>query len=532
MLSYFTNPILWEDLPDLETFRVNETYYMSASSFHFSPGAPILKSGDLVHWEYIGHSVPFLPPSERFTLDGVRPTAYGKGVWASTMKYREKNGLFYFYTAIQGTDKTFIYTAKDPAGEWTAHPPIERFYYDLGVLVDEDDGMYIAYGTRTIEVARLDGDGLREIENRVVYRSDAYLEGARMYRINGSYYIWVTKDWDTQCVLKSTTGPFGPYEEREIIIGMRSPIVGSGSPHQGGLVDTPDGQWYYMAFSDAYPVGRIPVLAPLEFDRDGWPKVAADYSDANGQWLLQYPYPHVDCLEPKSCFRRYNFTGSTLEHCWEWNHNPDNSKWSIQDSHLVLHTGTVTESLHLATNTLTLRTVGPGSMATFYIDSSGMKDGDRAGVSLFRDESSYIGIHKEGDKSILVYLDGAKVGPINLPVGWLNGRPAALDWELVSNGSVKEAVSLKSHKMWLRVKVDLGAATPHVKGYGEAARYAKFEYSYDGTEFECLGPTYELTKSIAGYVGYRFAVFNFATKALGGEIRLRHCDLEAWSASD
>ncbi|KAL4879064.1 glycosyl hydrolase [Aspergillus karnatakaensis] len=532
MSSTFTNPILWEDLPDPEIIRVHKTYYMSASSFHFSPGAPILQSSDLVHWEYIGHSVPSLPPAERFSLDGKRPVAYGKGVWASTLEYRESNGLFYFYTPVQGTDKTFVYTARDPSGEWTAHEPIERFYYDLGVLVDEDDGMYIAHGTRVIEVARLDGEGLREVENQVVYRSGAYLEGARMYKINGAYYIWVTKDWDTQCVLKSTTGPFGPYEEREVIVGMRSPLAGSGSPHQGALVDTPDGKWYYMAFIDAYPVGRIPVLAPVEFDSDGWPRVTADYTDAKGEWRLEYPYPHVDCAKPRSCFRRYEFTGSTLEPCWEWNHNPDNSRWSIENDQLVLRTGTATESLHLATNTLTLRTVGPGSIATFCIDTSGMNDGDRAGVSMFRDESAYIGIHKEGDIWTLVYLDGAKVSPKNLPVGWLNGRPTALDWELVSNGSVKESTSLKSDKVWLRIKVDLRSATPHVKEYEEATRNATFEYSYDGVAFERLGPTYTLTKSTAGYVGYRFGLFNFATKALGGEIRVSHCDLEAWETDE
>lgn len=166
----FTNPILWEDLPDPEVFRVGSTYYMSASSFHFSPGAPVLKSHDLVNWVYIGHSVPELLPSDRFSLDGQRPMAYGKGVWASTMKYRESNGLFYFYTSIQGTDKTYISTAKDPGGAWTAHPPIESFYYDLGLLIDDDDAMYIAYGTRNIEVAMLALDGMSERTSKVSLR--------------------------------------------------------------------------------------------------------------------------------------------------------------------------------------------------------------------------------------------------------------------------------------------------------------------------------------------------------------------------
>lgn len=167
MASKFTNPVIWEDLPDPEVLRVGKVYYMSASTFHFSPGAPILKSHDLINWEYVGHSVPELLPYERFSLDGKRPSAYCKGVWASTLKYRESNGLYYFYTSLQGTDKTYVSTAKSPSDVWTVHPPIERFYYDLGLLIDDDDTMYIAYGTKTVEVAQLSSDGLSEITSKV-----------------------------------------------------------------------------------------------------------------------------------------------------------------------------------------------------------------------------------------------------------------------------------------------------------------------------------------------------------------------------
>lgn len=166
-LSTYVNPVLWEDLPDPEVFRVGDVYYMSASSFQFSPGAPILKSFNLVDWEYVGHSIPQLAPSLRFCLDGTRPVAYGKGVWASTMRYRESDGLFYFYSPIQGTDETHVYTAKDPSDVWTAHRPLRKFYYDLGLLIDDDDTLYLAYGTKTIEVAQLSPDGLTEVTSRV-----------------------------------------------------------------------------------------------------------------------------------------------------------------------------------------------------------------------------------------------------------------------------------------------------------------------------------------------------------------------------
>lgn len=354
-----------------------------------------------------------------------------------------------------------------------------------------------------------------------------------MYKIGGVYYIWVTRPGDGQYVLKSTGGPFGPYEARETIVEMRAPLLGAGPPHQGGLVDTPDGQWYYMSFTDAYPVGRIPLLAPVIFDCQGWPKVVADYPDERGRWLLEYPHPHqklATCNAIKGsgpCTRRHTFSGPDLEHCWEWNHNPDNSRWSFQQGRLALGTGTITKSLHHATNTLTHRTIGPGSIATFYVDASRLNDGDRAGASLLRDESAYIGIHKDGGATRLVYVDGVKVEPFNLPVGWLNGRPVALDWKWVSDGSVFASTSLARDQVWLRIKADLRPVL--CDGHERQSRHATFEYSYDGVTFTQLGPVHVLTKSMAGFVGHRFGLFNFATKALGGVLLAEHCDIELWN---
>lgn len=49
----FKNPVLWQDTADIDIFRVGKTYYYSASTMAYSPGAPILKSSDLVNWEYV-----------------------------------------------------------------------------------------------------------------------------------------------------------------------------------------------------------------------------------------------------------------------------------------------------------------------------------------------------------------------------------------------------------------------------------------------------------------------------------------------
>lgn len=161
----FSNPVLWEDLADLEVIRVNDTYYYTASTMHYSPGAPVLKSYNLVDWEFIGHSVPELTFGDKYYLNG-SGKAYVGGIWASSMQYRESNGLFYWYGCIE-EGKTYIFTATDPAGEWTAQPPIDECYYDLGILVDNDDTMYIAYGRYNISIVQLSPDGLQPVRHEV-----------------------------------------------------------------------------------------------------------------------------------------------------------------------------------------------------------------------------------------------------------------------------------------------------------------------------------------------------------------------------
>src|SRR5262245_50799839 len=79
-LATYTNPVLWQDFADIDIIRVGDTYYYSASTMHYSPGAPILRSYDLVNWEFAGHSVPVLDFGSKYDLNGGR--GYVRGIWA------------------------------------------------------------------------------------------------------------------------------------------------------------------------------------------------------------------------------------------------------------------------------------------------------------------------------------------------------------------------------------------------------------------------------------------------------------------
>jgi len=515
----FDNPVLWQDYPDLDVFRVGDVYYYSSSTFAFSPGAPILKSYDLVNWTPVTHSVPTLNFGDKYNLpSGSR--GYVKGIWASTLRYRKSTDTFIWLGCIEG--KTYVWTAAGTNaaannGEvtnwnWQAKATIPKCYYDSGLLIDDDDKMYVAYGNPAINVAQLNADGTAEVKSQQVYKTPdgSTIEGSRMYKIKGNYYIFVTRPANAEYVLKSSS-PWGPYTRQALVESISGPLPNAGFSHQGGVVDTKDGNWYYMAFMDSYPGGRIPVLAPLTWTSDGWPQL----TKVNGAWGKTYPMPVQTSKTVPKPTGQDSFTGTSLSAEWEWNHNPDTTKFSLLGGSggIRLQTASVTNDLYAARNTLTHRILGPKSSGTFRIDISKMADGDHAGAVLFRDISAYIGIHKSGSTAQLVMVNKVDLNS---------------DWTTKSTGTVAAtgpSISASSTDLWLRVKADI---TPAFSGTS-VSRTATFWYSTDGTNFTQLGGAFSLTNTWQFFTGYRFGVFNFATKALGGSVTVKSFSLDTWN---
>ncbi len=489
----YSNPVLWEDLADIDVIRVDDTFYYLASNMHYSPGAPILRSYDLINWEYAGHAVPVLDFSSKYDLSG--GNAYVKGTWASTLNYRESNQTFYFIACIEFS-KTYVYTASAVEGPWQKNPAINNCYYDAGLLIDDDDAMYVAYGNTSISVAQLGADGLTELKHQQVYEtpdSIGTLEGARFYKINGSYYIFLTRPANGQYILKADS-PFGPYEVHELLLNLGGPIQGGGVPHQGGLVQLQNGDWYYLGFVDAFPGGRVPALAPITWDAQGWPVL----EKVDGRWGASYPYPDVP-KPPRNIAPRTgtdSFEGSALSHEWEWNHNPDNTKWSLENG-LKLQTATVTTDLYNARNTLTHRILGPTSTATIELDFASMKDGDRAGLALLRNSSAWVGVKKVGNTTTLAMVNGVT----------MDGS-----WNTTSTGSEAATAALTGSSVWLRVAADI---RPGANSKG------KFSYSTDGVTFSAIGPEFTMNNQWQFFMGYRYAIFNYATGSTGGSVTVR-----------
>lgn len=514
----FTNPIVWEDLPDLDVSRVGDVFYYSSSTFAYSPGAPVYKSYDLVNWTPVSHSVPTLDFGPQYNLDSPTNRAYVQGIWASTLRYRESTDTFYWIGCIQ-SNQTYIFTstgsnAGSNGGEasswaWKQAAVLNTCYYDCGLLIDDDDTMYVVYGATDLSVAQLSADGLSEVSSQVVYSSGGtYIEGSHLYKINGYYWIMPTKPATGEWVLRSTS-IWGPYEQQVLFDSLVGPLPNAGFSHQGGIVNTQDDEWYYVAFMDSYPSGRIPVLAPLTWSSDGWPQLALNSS---GSWGTSYPAPISTTQTVPALTGLDSFVGTTLSEEWEWNHNPDTTKWSLAggDGGLILETATVTDDLFSARNTLTHRIIGPKSEAIFEFDVSQMADGDRAGAALFRDYSAYIGIWKSGSTTTLVYVTN-----IDLDA----------DWNTESTGDVSATGPVvTSSTIYLRIVADVTPA------FGlDPVRQAAFSYSMDGSTWTQLGGPFLLNDNWTYFTGYRYAAFNFATLALGGQVTLKSFSMELTS---
>ncbi|MGW0595463.1 family 43 glycosylhydrolase, partial [Streptosporangium sp. NPDC002607] len=493
----YTNPVVWQDFADGDIIRVGDAYYYSASTMHYSPGAPILRSYNLVDWEYAGHSVPRLDfNSNAYDLDGGR--GYVKGIWASTLNYRPSNSTYYWMGCVE-FNRTYVYTASAVDGTWTKRSQINNCYYDAGLLVDDNDTMYVAYGNGTISVAQLSADGLSQVRAQQVFQTPSSvgtLEGARFYKRNGYYYIWLTRPANGQYVLRSAS-PFGPYEMRQVLLNMPGPISGGGVPHQGGLVQTQNGAWYYMSFVDAYPGGRVPALAPINWSSDGWPTVQT----VDGGWSSTYPRPNIQTSKTvRSMIGPDTFTSSALGHRWEWNHNPDNTKWSAGNG-LRLQTATVTGDLYNARNTLTHRIQGPSSTATIELDHSQMANGDRAGLAMLRDQSAWIGLKRDSGTTRVVMTNGLTMNS---------------SWQTTGTGTEAASANVSGGRIWLRVNADIQPGS---------GRQARFSYSTDGTNFTSFGPAFTLNNAWQFFMGYRFGIFNYATQSLGGAVTVRRFDL-------
>jgi beta-xylosidase len=470
----FTNPVIFSDFPDPDVIRVGDVYYMVTTTMHHFPGATILKSFDLVNWEYCANPLESIELTSCYNLDGC--SRYSHGQWASSLKY--KNGTFYlhFNTLDEGS---YLLTATDPEGTWTKRK-LSSSFYDAGLFFDDDGKTYIVSGINKLHIAELDSDFKVIKDQEITFGTippgidNKGTEGSHLYKINGYYYIYATTGgyYATQVAFRSKN-IFGPYDEKEVLNSDRI--------HQGALIQTQTGEWWTMLFIDKGAYGRLPSLHPVTWV-DGWPMVGV-----NGKGVTTYKKPNVGKSYPiTSLPTNDNFRNYRLGMQWGWNHNPYNTKWSLieRPGYLRIKTANVTDSLHLAKNTLTQRLIGfpndlTHSYGTIAMEIKNMHEGDVAGLAVFQDPYAYIGVKMtNGQKKLVMYNNGIKqTGP-----------------------TVADSI------IYLRAVANFSTSK------------AEFYYSFDNSSYTKLGTDLSMKYDLSVFVGNRFCLFNYATIQTGGYV--------------
>ena len=62
----YRNPIIYADVPDMSICRVGDYYYLISTTMHLMPGAPVMRSSDMQHWETISYVFPRIDYGPRY----------------------------------------------------------------------------------------------------------------------------------------------------------------------------------------------------------------------------------------------------------------------------------------------------------------------------------------------------------------------------------------------------------------------------------------------------------------------------------
>ena len=63
------NPVIFADVPDISIIRVGDSYYMSSTTMHMSPGVPVMKSKDLINWQLVSYAYDTLANNDALNLN-------------------------------------------------------------------------------------------------------------------------------------------------------------------------------------------------------------------------------------------------------------------------------------------------------------------------------------------------------------------------------------------------------------------------------------------------------------------------------
>lgn len=494
----YRNPVLHADYSDPDVCAVGEDYFLTASSFNCTPGLPILHSKDLVNWKIVNYALKKVEPVEYYN-----EARHGKGVWAPSIRFHE--GVFYIYWGDPDFG-IFMVKTRDPYGEWDKPVLVKagKGMIDPCPLWDDDGRVYLAHawaGSRAkfnsvLTVCELNKEGTKVISDPVLVFDgndgvNHTIEGAKFYKRNGFYYLFapaggVVSGW--QLVMRSKD-VYGPYEARIVMAQGKTDING---PHQGGWVDTPAGESWFLHFQDKGAYGRVLHLNPMKWVND-WPVIGVDRDgDGCGDPVSRYRKPKTDKTYPiETPVESDEFDTRKLGLQWEWHANyQDVFGFTTNMGYVRIYGHELSphfKNFWEVPNLLMQKFPAEEFTATAKLKVSAKDDGQLSGLIIMGWDYSWIGVEKQGEKFLLkqaVCKDAEQ------------GNLEQVSTLAVLEPSRKFEAGLfpnYEREIYIRVHVDKGA-------------YCRFSYSLDGKKFTEAGTLFKARQG--KWIGAKVGMFS------------------------
>lgn len=504
----YSNPLFHEEFEDPDVVRVGDMYYLAGTTMHMNPAVQLMQSKDLVNWELAGYCADKLDLGPAYRLEG--GNIYGKGIWAPCIRYHDDT--FYVFTNVNGAGLQ-VFRSKSIDGPWERNQLPGK--HDMSVLFDNDlHKVFLIYGNNAPYAIDELAPDLRSIAapnaHRLAPQGGRMGEGHHLYKINGKYVdVSAIPGGAVNQVVATADSIDGPWtvttmvESETLGVPGITPSRANANDrglwlHQGGMCDTPSGEWWSVIMSDHGSAGRMVSLVPITWD-NGFPLIGlpGNLRKAPNTWLK----PDTGVKEdPKPSFvHDDSFDGPRLNPNWQWNHVEDDAQWSLTErpGMLRLHSLPAAD-FYNARNTLCQKPPGPESIMTVQLDCSHMAAGDVAGLGLVSTPYAWIGVVKSAD-AVALQMFSSPAGR-----GRGAGRGAVTAAATAAAAAPVASVANPPAHVWLRVHCNFDTDQ------------AVFSWSADGKVFTNLGNPFTPTFQLTTFQGVRPGLFHYNTSGQPG----------------
>ncbi|MEM6820362.1 MAG: family 43 glycosylhydrolase [Verrucomicrobiota bacterium] len=462
-------PIFRGDFPDPSILRHKDRFYITHSSFQYSPGLLIWESSDLVNWSPIC----------------VALADYDGDVWAPELI--EYQGIFYIYYKTTGGNH--VTTAPQIEGPWSPPHDLNLPYIDPGHVVGSDGQRYIHLSKG--QMVELSADGLQALtQPREVYQGwtipeDWRVEGPCLegpkFVFRDTHYHMLTAMGGTagpatshMVISARSTSPVGPWENSPYnpIVHTENRSERWWSKGHGTLIEDLKHQWWivYHAYENGYyTLGRQSLISPIRWTEEGWPVL----DKKNAREL-----PSIQDSEWNSSWEDH-FDQDTLSFHWSFFGNNQNQHYSLKDKSLILEgSGTSIANSSL----LTCHTRHHAYLVE--VDIELLNEQAEAGLLLFYSSAGYTGLALNRKGLAYVLHPGGATPPVGISgnrgrMRLLNDRhevelywkPQSGDWQRLPKTLEVSGMHHNVHGNFLSLRPTLFCS-----GQG-SVRFSRFSYT-------------------------------------------------------